>query len=326
MDPQPRRIEPKFALLGAGVVAMILYGSLFPFHFHRNTRPIETIWAIAQFRAERMDIVANFLLYWPLGVCLVLAFRGWPMRQRVAWAILGGSALSATMESIQIFQPARLVSLWEFYGNTAGAALGALTGAVAGGSSRARFLVAARRRPFACLMLASWLGYILFPVLFPPFAAAGPASPLDWFERCTVSLAVALLLEALIRREGPPAFPRAAGLVAVLFALHVSINALRPFQFLPEARPFGWVPFLSFLTASRESAVRAFFEKAFMYGTLVWLMARAGWTVARATMVAAGTVLALRLSQTYLPGRSAEITDTIMVLGLAGVLHLVEKV
>jgi hypothetical protein len=115
-------------------------------------------------------------------------------------------------------------------------------------------------------------------------------------------------------------------LIAVLFALHVCINALRPFQFLSQPRPFRWTPFLSFLMASRESAVRAFFEKAFMYGTLVWLLVRAGWKIGRATLATAAMVLALRLAQAYLPGRSAEITDTIMVLGLAGVLRLVEKV
>ena len=36
-------------------------------------------------------------------------------------------------------------------------------------------------------------------------------------------------------------------------------------------------------------------------------------------------VLALRMAQTYLPGSSAEITDTIMVLGLAGVMKLLAE-
>jgi hypothetical protein len=56
----------------------------------------------------------------------------------------------------------------------------------------------------------------------------------------------------------------------------------------------------------------------------VWVLARAGLKHGRA-MVAAGWVLALRVAQTYLPGRSAEITDAIMVLGLAGVMKLLAE-
>ena len=122
------------------------------------------------------------------------------------------------------------------------------------------------------------------------------------------------------------AFRGIVPLIGVLFALPVCINALLPVQFLSQPRPFGWTPFLSLLMASRESAVRAFFEKAFMYGTLVWLLVRAGWKIGWAALATAAMVLALRLAQTYLPGRSAEITDAIMVLGLAGDLSLVEKV
>jgi len=77
------------------------------------------------------------------------------------------------------------------------------------------------------------------------------------------------------------AFRGIVPLIGVLFALHVCINALLPFQFLSQPRPFGWTPFLSLLMASRESAVRAFFEKAFMYGALVWLLVRAGWKMGR---------------------------------------------
>jgi len=174
-------------------------------------------------------------------------------------------------------------------------------------------------------MLGTWLGYSLFPMLLPTSVAPIAGSPLEWFERCVVWLAVALLIEALLgAARTRPIFDGAAPLIATLFAIHVCIIALRPFQFLPEPRPFGWVPFLSFLMAPRESAVRSFLEKAFTYGTLVWLVVRAGWKLGRTAIVAAALVLALRIVQTDLPGRSAEITDAIMVLGLAGVMKLIE--
>ena len=273
---------------------------------------------MAQIPAERMDIVSNVLLYWPLGICLVGAFVGFGIVPRILSAVLCGAMLSAGMESLQIFLPGRLVSLGDFYGNSAGAALGALTGALVGGHSHAPWLIAVKRRPFACLMLCSWLGSGFF-------LASISVSPLAWFERGVTWLAVAALIEAVIRGDRPSLLRRVLPWIALLFAIHVCVDALRPFHFLAQARPFGWAPFLSFLTASRESAIRSFFEKAFMYGTLPWLAVRAGWRLERAAAVSTLLVLALRIAQIYLPGRSAEITDAVMVLGLACVKKLIEE-
>ena len=71
---------------------------------------------------------------------------------------------------------------------------------------------------------------------------------------------------------------------------------------------------------SVELNVRSFFEKVFTYGTLTWLIARAGTKLTLAVGVGTVLVLCLRLGQVFLPGRSAEITDPIMVLILAGVM------
>jgi len=234
-------IEPRLGLLTLGVVGMILYGSLFPFNFQGNTRPVQVIWAMAQIPAERMDIVSNVLLYWPLGICLVVAFVGFGIVPRILSAVLCGAMLSAGMESLQIFLPGRLVSLGDFYGNSAGAALGALTGALVGGHSHAPWLIAVKRRPFACLMLCSWLGSGFF-------LASISVSPLAWFERGVTWLAVAALIEAVIRGDRPSLLRRVLPWIALLFAIHVCVDALRPFHFLAEPRSFGWVPFLSFLT------------------------------------------------------------------------------
>jgi VanZ family protein len=60
----------------------------------------------------------------------------------------------------------------------------------------------------------------------------------------------------------------------------------------------------------------------FTYGSLLWLLTRAGFSLASATIVSAALVFALRYAQVYLPGRSAEITDVVMVLVLALVMKL----
>src|SRR5216684_1724656 len=49
-----------------GVV--ILYGSLFPFHFHESPHPFRTLLESGQERVTRIDIVTNVLLYIPLGL------------------------------------------------------------------------------------------------------------------------------------------------------------------------------------------------------------------------------------------------------------------
>jgi hypothetical protein len=111
-----------------------------------------------------------------------------------------------------------------------------------------------------------------------------------------------------------------APVIAVLFAGVVAIDALRPFQFSAVAHPFGWIPFAGFMHGSVELNVRSFFEKVFTYGTLTWLIARAGTKFVIAVCVSTGLVLCLRVSQVFLPLRSAEITDPIMLLIVAGVM------
>ena len=83
--------------------------------------------------------------------------------------------------------------------------------------------------------------------------------------------------------------------IAALFASGVGLEALHPFQFSAVARPFRWIPFRSLMHGSVELNVRSFFEKVFTYGTLIWLIARAGSRFAIAWASSAGLVLGLRL-------------------------------
>jgi VanZ family protein len=58
---------------------------------------------------------------------------------------------------------------------------------------------------------------------------------------------------------------------------------------------------------------------------MVWLLVRAGLSHGAAAALGAALVFGLRVTQIYLPGRSAEITDTILVLMLAGMMKTEEK-
>jgi len=113
---------------------------------------------------------------------------------------------------------------------------------------------------------------------------------------------------------------RRVAMVCAIFVTFVTVDALRPFHFSTPPREFGWVPFNSFMEGPRESGSRTFLEKTFIYGALVWLLNRAGMSPVIGAASAFVLVLGLRLVQIYLPGRSAEITDAVMVLILAGII------
>jgi hypothetical protein len=112
--------------------------------------------------------------------------------------------------------------------------------------------------------------------------------------------------------------------IALLFAGMVLVEALAPFHFLSAPRPFGWIPFRGFFHGSLSVNLVSFLEKCFVYGALVWLLARSGVRLGIAAAGAAAFVLALHVAQTYLPGRSAEITDPLLVLLLAGAMAVLE--
>jgi VanZ family protein len=111
-------------------------------------------------------------------------------------------------------------------------------------------------------------------------------------------------------------------IVAALLAALIVLQSLEPFEFLAIARPFGWIPFRSFLRGSTSVNILSMFEKTLQYGGMVWLLERSGLRLPAAAAITAAAVFALRLCQVYIPGRSAEITDAAMVLLLAGVMAL----
>lgn len=113
--------------------------------------------------------------------------------------------------------------------------------------------------------------------------------------------------------------------VAVLFAVMVIIAALEPFQFSTTARPFTWVPFQGFLHGSLSVNIQSFFEKSFQYGCLLWLAQRAGCTYRLALLLGGGLVLGLHFLQVYLPGRSAEISDVLILLIMGGVIKVLDE-
>lgn len=120
------------AWLTIAMVALIAYGSLYPFNLKPSESTLSWWQALAHLswaRAGRSDHIANVLLYVPLGFCLSLWFDGF-MRHRalVLLATICSAALSLLIEVAQVYISSRVPSLWDVTLNTVGACGGAFGG------------------------------------------------------------------------------------------------------------------------------------------------------------------------------------------------------
>jgi glycopeptide antibiotics resistance protein len=348
------RLEPHFAWIATGIAVAILYGSFYPFGFyaHHDPRgPLGVLLDSGLRPASQNDVVSNVLLYIPFGF-----FAAYALEKRrlavVLGATLAGFALSLLVELLQFYDMGRYQEISDICSNTVGALLGAAAAAALGRRLRSVDLA---------LLLFCWFGSRCYPASPPAPGSSIPA--LDLFRFFTAWLVVGLMMEDLFGRTRSrvmlPLFLVAvvllralvvfvepaeiaggaaaallwssalwrvharAKIAAALFVTLIVLLALAPFHFSTTARAFSWVPFRSFLAAGTETAIRVFFEKAFLYGGMVWLIVRAGFSIGSATAFGAMLVFGLRILQVYLPGRSAEITDAILLLMLAAMMKLI---
>ena len=193
------------------VIAVIGYGSLFPFAFHVPTNgigPFRTLLETRKLPPERGDFLVNVALYLPLGFFGSLMTRQrWRTPWQMALAVSLGAILSIGIELTQYYDQGRVTSANDVYANVIGTTLGALGELVFGYRFRWPVMTASQSQPFPTLLLASWLGYRLYP--FEPSLQAHkyldalkpiflhPELPLYDFCRYTIMwVAVAALIES----------------------------------------------------------------------------------------------------------------------------------
>ena len=115
-----------------GVVALIAYGSLYPFNFKPDATKGGVIAALGQLswaRAGRGDRISNVLLYLPLGFCLFLWLNTrWRRVPSLLLATLIGASFSLVIEVAQVYVSARVPSLTDLSLNALGSAIGAMAG------------------------------------------------------------------------------------------------------------------------------------------------------------------------------------------------------
>jgi VanZ family protein len=202
-------IRRRFAIALAGLIGLIVYGSLYPFDFAAIEFPGGAFHALLSTWPERTttsDLLANVLLYIPFGFAAVLCWNG-PRPLRALAAILAGIALSLSLEYLQLFDMGRWATMSDVRSNAAGAILGTAAGLiferfwkpVPGGPLRLR--------PYPLLLSLCWAGYRFFPyapvidlhkywravrLLFQlEFSAA------SFFDQLAVWLAVGLIVEEI---------------------------------------------------------------------------------------------------------------------------------
>ena len=372
MVPSPRsvKLDSTRAVLAAIITGLVVYGSLYPFHFieRHGSAAAAVLWSSR--RPVRSDFAANLLLYVPIGFFIAGSVRKVGRVFALVVAVLFATTISVALELTQFYIPERVPGVWDVVANAAGGLVGAAAGVLITRTPPVGWLQPVTRQPFPLFLLAALLATRLYPYVpvidYSKYRAAikplyyEPApQPLDLYRHFVIGITVLLAAEAVTRRRTAvllflPALLAARVVVwgvhlssaevygafaamavwmlgisrwrlrfvlaASLFTLLITLQALEPFQFTRQDVPFGWIPFRGFFRSSIESDIRSFFEKVFLYGSMVWLLVRSGWTVRLAAGAAGALVLALRLIQVYIPGRSAEITDFVMVIIMAIIL------
>jgi hypothetical protein len=114
-------------------------------------------------------------------------------------------------------------------------------------------------------------------------------------------------------------------LLAWLSAGLLLVRGLAPYHWSPSAIPFSWIPFRGFLDSNWSSAGLVLLNKSFLYGTVVWLFRTARYSYISSTLGLAVLLTMIEAVQTYLPGRSPEVTDPIMIMVLAVVMKSLDS-
>jgi len=115
------------------VVALIVYGSLYPFNFQQSEVSagglFEAIRSLSWARAGRGDRVSNLLLYVPFGFSAFLLLEARTSQARAGLlAVVAGTLLSLVIEVAQFFASPRVPSLMDLSLNAAGTLAGTIAG------------------------------------------------------------------------------------------------------------------------------------------------------------------------------------------------------
>ena len=169
------------------VVALVVYGSLFPFDYQPHQASWADLWQLLRpeaVRHSRSDLISNVLLFVPLGLLLVTPL----LKSRIGLALLGAAVLALGVQYLQFWFPQRDPSGTDALLNGLGLLLGWGLGHVAAPSLR-RWLANDLPRPHFALLASAlmllWLAdrwFPLVPTLDIQNAKNGLKPLLDWSQ------------------------------------------------------------------------------------------------------------------------------------------------
>ena len=207
------RFDRNFSIATAVIIAVIVYGSLYPFMFRQPVNGFgPAVRALLESWNEtpsRGDFIANVALYTPLGFFASLAIgKGVGTAKRIALATFTGALLSACMELVQYYDDSRQTAATDLYANVVGTLLGAIGGRLTGRNLRWPLLreIASSRMP--TLLLSAWAGCRLFPYVpttdlhkywnaLKPVILYPSLTGYDLFRYTAIWLAIGVLIEAI---------------------------------------------------------------------------------------------------------------------------------
>jgi VanZ family protein len=172
LSPAGAKIEVLPLLLA--VILLIVYASLYPWHFVARQLNASPLWILlhsmdAGLSRRRLlsDVAVNICLYVPLGITAAHAF-GKKMRHALV-ALALGTAVSASIEMLQLFTPGRTCSTYDLINNILGTGVGVGFASFLRSFRASAIVRQAFRRPWdsaAVALLIVWLASLVFP-FFP---------------------------------------------------------------------------------------------------------------------------------------------------------------
>ena len=191
--------------------------------------------------------------------------------------------------------------------------------AAAGFSPVFMFALLAMWLAAARLLLGHSAGF-LFPVLGLVLPARFLISGLDagWMYWASFVLAwvIWVLFFSRLNRDG---------LLAGFVTVSIVLTGLSPFHFSAVPQTFNWVPFQALFSTEWETGFAVFLNKAFLYGSATWLLQQSGLRLRTGAAAVAIGLVAIEGIQLFLPNHASEITDPLMVLLIAWVLHRLSR-
>jgi hypothetical protein len=109
----------------------------------------------------------------------------------------------------------------------------------------------------------------------------------------------------------------ANGIAGLALCCYVTALRLEPFEFGSVRGHLNWIPLYGLMHGSQSANTLAFLEKFFLYGSMLYLLDKLTRRPLFVTLFVAALLLSTSWLETWLPGRSAEITDALMALTIA---------